>query len=87
MENKNKKREEEKPQPTESTEKGFESTTDGPAKEMIIKPTTSKDAQIPDANNKDEEKKTHKRKRIYKNKQNVADEQDSDGSANAFDGK
>jgi len=85
MDIENKKSEEEKPQPVNSTQKGFESNPDGPAKEMIIKPTTSKDTQIPVANNKEEEKRIHKRKRIYK--KNKVDEQDSDGSANAFDGK
>ena len=85
MDIKNKKSEEEKPQAFKSTEKGFESNPDGPAKEMIIKPTTSKDTQIQGATNKEAEKRIHKRKRIYK--KNATDEQDSNGSDNAFDEK
>jgi hypothetical protein len=83
----NKKSEEEKPQLTKNIEEGFESNPDGPSKEMIIKPATSKETQIPGANNKEGKKRIHRRKRIYKNKKNEPDEQDSNGSANAFEGK
>ena len=51
----------------------------GPAKHETIKPATEEEKKIADLDNKDGEK------RIYKKKE--TDEQDSDGSANAFDDK
>ena len=51
----------------------------GPAKDETIKPETEVEKKIADIDNKDGEK------RIYKRKE--TDEQASDGSANAFEGK
>ena len=81
-------KEELKPEPGNSqNENGFESVPGGPKKEININPSTSKETQIPGAGINDVDKKTHRRKRIYKNKKIEIDEQQSDGSANAFDGK
>ena len=57
----------------------FKGYSHGPANERTIKPRTGPHHEIADTHNNDGEK------RIYKNGE--TDEQDSDGSANAFDGK
>ena len=51
----------------------------GPANDETIKPDTEDEKKNADIDNKDGEKRTYKKEKI--------DEQDSDGSANAFEGK
>lgn len=74
-----KKKEEIRQNPDNKIDQDFTGYPHGTAKEKIIKPETEEEKKIADLDNKDGEKRTYKRNNI--------DEQDSDGSANAFDGK
>ena len=74
-----KNKEEIKQHPDKKIDQDFKGYPSGPAKDETIKPETEKEKKIADLDNKDGEK------RIYK--KNETDEQDSDGSANAFDDK
>ena len=71
------KKEEIRQNPDNKIDQDFKGYPHGTAKEEIIKPETEQEKKIADLDNKDGEK------RIYKKR----DEQDSDGSANAFDNK
>jgi len=82
MKNKNnpiRNKEDIKQSPDKKIDQDFEGYPAGPAKDEIIKPETEEEKKIADLDNKDGEK------RIYKKKE--TDEQDSEGSANAFDDK
>jgi hypothetical protein len=82
MDNKNypiKNKEEIKQHPDKKIDQDFEGYPSGPAKDETIKPETEEEKKIADLDNKDGEKRIYKR--------NETDEQDSDGSANAFDDK
>jgi hypothetical protein len=74
-----KHKEEIKQNPDNKIDQDFKGYPSGPAKDETINPKTEEDKRIADLKNKDGEK------RIYK--KNETDEQDSDGSANAFDDK
>ena len=65
--------------PDNKIDQDFKGYPHGNAKEEIIKPETDEEKKIADVDNKDGEK------RVYKKKE--TDEQDSDGSANAFENK
>ncbi len=65
--------------PDNKIDQDFKGYPHGNASEEIIKPESEEEKKIADVHNKDGEK------RIYK--KNETDEQDSDGSANAFDDK
>ena len=65
--------------PDNKIDQDFKGYPHGPAKDETIKPETENDKKTSDIDNKDGEK------RVYK--KNETDEQDSDGSANAFDDK
>ena len=65
--------------PDNKIDQDFKGFPHGTAKEQIIKPETEEEKKIADIGNKDGEKRTYKK--------NETDEQDSDGSANAFDNK
>ena len=65
--------------PDNKIDQDFKGYPHGPAKDETIKPETENDKKTSDIENKDGEK------RVYK--KNETDEQDSDGSANAFDDK
>lgn len=71
------KKEEIRQNPDNKIDQDFKGYPHGTAKEEIIKPETEQEKKIADLDNKDGEK------RIYKK----PGEQDSDGSANAFDDK
>ena len=71
------KKEEIRQNPDNKIDQDFKGYPHGTAKEEIIKPETEEEKKIADLDNKDGEK------RIYKKR----DEQQSDGSANAFDDK
>lgn len=64
--------------PDNKIDQDFKGYPHGNAKEEIIKPETDEEKKIADVDNKDGEK-------VYKKKE--TDEQDSDGSANAFEDK
>lgn len=72
-------KEEIKQNPDNKIDQDFEGYPSGPANEETINPKTKEQKKIADVENKDGEK------RVYK--KNETDEQDSDGSANAFDEK
>jgi len=72
-------KEEIKQHPDNKIDQDFTGYPGGPAKDETINPVTEEEKKIADVDNKDGEK------RIYK--KNETDEQDSDGSANAFDNK
>lgn len=74
-----KNKEDIKQNPDRKIDQDFKGYPAGNAKDEIIKPETEEEKKIADLDNKDGEK------RIYKKKE--TDEQDSDGSANAFDDK
>jgi hypothetical protein len=74
-----KHKEEIKQNPDNKIDQDFNGYPSGPAKDETINPKTEEDKKTADLENKDGEK------RIYR--QNETDEQDSDGSANAFDDK
>ena len=65
--------------PDNKIDQDFKGYPSGSASDEIINPKTEDEKKIADLENKDGEK------RIYK--KNETDEQDSDGSANAFDDK
>jgi hypothetical protein len=65
--------------PDNKIDQDFKGYPHGPAKDETINPKTEKEKKTADFDNKDGEK------RVYK--KNETDEQDSDGSANAFDDK
>ncbi|HEX7847581.1 MAG TPA: hypothetical protein VF476_17395 [Chitinophagaceae bacterium] len=65
--------------PDKKIDQDFEGYPHGPATDKTIKPRTQEEKETADVYNKDGEK------RIYR--KNGIDEQDSDGSANAFEGK
>jgi hypothetical protein len=73
------KKEEIAQNPDNKIDEDFKGYPHGSAKDENIKPKTKQQKDIADIDNKDGEK------RIYK--KNETDEQDSDGSANAFEGK
>ena len=73
------KKEEIRQNPDNKIDEDFKGYPAGTAKDEIIKPKTEEEKKIADLDNKDGEK------RIYN--KNEADEQDSDGSANAFGNK
>ena len=82
MKNKNssiQKKEEIKKNPDHKIDQDFEGYPQGPGKDETIKPKTSEQRRVADTGNKDGEK------RIYR--KGETDEQDSDGSANAFEDK
>ena len=72
-------KEEIKQDPDKKIDQDFNGYPSGPAKDETVKPKTEEEKKIADLDNKEVEK------RIYK--KNEIDEQDSDGSANAFDDK
>jgi hypothetical protein len=73
------KKEEVRQNPDNKIDEDFKGYPHGTAKEEIINPQTEKEKKIADIANKDGEKRTYKK--------NATDEQDSDGSAHAFDDK
>lgn len=66
--------------PDPKIDQDFKGYPHGQAKDEIIKPQSSEEKEIADLDNKDGEKRKH-------NAGKDIDEQDSDGSANAFEGK
>ncbi len=72
-------KEEIKQNPDHKIDQDFEGYPHGPAKKETIKPRTKQQHDTADTDNKDGEK------RIYRSDE--TDEQDSDGSANAFEDK
>jgi hypothetical protein len=77
------KKEEIKNNPDNKIDEDFEGYPHGPAKDETIKPRTKQQKETADLDNKDGEKRSsgHSRKKT------VINEQESDGSANAFDDK
>ena len=73
------KKEEIRQNPDNKIDQDFNGYPSGPAKDETINPKTKDEEKIADLENKDGEKRTYKK--------NETDEQDSDGSANAFDDK
>lgn len=73
------KKEQIKQNPDNKIDQDFKGYPSGPAKDDTITPNTEEEKKIADLENKDGEKRTYKK--------NETDEQDSDGSANAFDDK
>jgi hypothetical protein len=65
--------------PDNKIDQDFKGYPHGHAREEIIKPETEEEKKTADLDNKDGEKRSYKK--------NETDEQDSDGSANAFDDK
>ena len=76
------KKEEIKKNPDPKIDQDFEGYPHGPAKNETIKPKTSQQKKKADLDNKDGEKNFNNN-----DKEHVTDEQESDGSANAFDDK
>ena len=73
-------KEEIKNNPDNKIDQDFNGYPSGPAKDQTIKPETKRERKTADINNKDGEKRNSKRKPEI-------DEQESNGSANAFDDK
>ena len=73
------KKEEIRNHPDNKIDQDFEGYPAGPAKDETIKPRTPSEEKTSDVDNKDGEKRIYRKDEI--------DEQDSDGSANAFEGK
>jgi len=73
------KKEEIRQNPDRKTNQDFSGHPDGPDKGETIKSETIRQVEGADADNKEGEKPTYKK--------NETDEQDSDGSANAFEYK
>jgi hypothetical protein len=73
-------KEEIKGNPDNKTDEDFKGSPNEPAKDEMIKPKTKKEKKVADTDNKDSEKRNTKKKKLI-------DEQDSNGSANAFDDK
>lgn len=69
--------------PDPRIDQDFEGYPHGPAKDETIKPKTKQEKETADVSNKDGEK----RMGISSKKKTSTDEQESDGSANAFDDK
>ena len=69
--------------PDKKIDEDFEGYPHRPAKDETIKPKTNTQKKVAETDQKDGEKKDRKK---YKSKIEI-DEQDSDGSANAFDDK
>ncbi|MFI5132397.1 MAG: hypothetical protein ACHQFX_20510 [Chitinophagales bacterium] len=65
--------------PDRKISEDFKDYPDGPGKDETIKPRTKQQKKVADADNKDGEKRNYKK--------NETNEQDSDGSANAFEDK
>jgi len=74
-----KHKEEIKQNPDNKIDQDFNGYPSGPAKDETINPKNDEDKKTADLENKDGEKRIYQR--------NKTDEQDSDGSANAFDDK
>jgi hypothetical protein len=74
------KKEEIRKNPDNKIDEDFKGYPNGPAKDETIHPKTKEEKETADTDNKDGEKRSYK-------KRAVTDEQDSDGSANAFDDK
>jgi len=72
-------KEEIKHNPDNKIDQDFKGYPSGPAKDETINPKTKEDKKTADLENKDGEKRFYRK--------NETDEQDSDGSANAFDDK
>lgn len=68
--------------PDPKIDEDFEGYPTGPAKDQTIKPETSEEKKTADLGNKDGEKRI-----IRPDDRKGLDEQDSDGSANAFEEK
>jgi hypothetical protein len=66
--------------PDNKIDEDFKGYPGGPAKDETIKPKTKEQKKVADINNKDGEKRNTKKKKVI-------DEQESNGSANAFDDK
>lgn len=66
--------------PDNKIDEDFEGYPHGPAKDETIKPETKKEKKVAGVNNKDGEKRNYK-------KEKKVEEQQSDGSANAFEDK
>ena len=73
------KKEEVKQNPDNKIDEDFKDYPSGPAKDETIDPKTKEEKKTADLKNKDGEKRMYKK--------NESDEQDPDGSANAFDDK
>ena len=73
------KKKEIKQNPDHKIDQDFEGYPHGPASEKTIKPRTKQEHKVADTDNKDGEKRI--------SRGDKPDEQDSDGSANAFEGK
>jgi 2-methylcitrate dehydratase PrpD len=78
-----KKKEEIKKNPDPKIDQDFEGYPDGPAKNETIKPKTGQQKKTADLDNKDGEKRFNDKFKEHEE----TDEQESDGSANAFDDK
>jgi hypothetical protein len=78
-----KKKEEIKKNPDPKIDQDFEGYPHGTAKNEMIKPKNSQQKKTADLDNKDGEKNFND----YDKEHLETDEQDSDGSANAFDDK
>jgi hypothetical protein len=74
-----KQKEEIKQNPDNKIDQDFNGYPSGPAKDETINPKSDEEKKTADLKNKDGEKRTYKK--------NETDEQDSDGSAKAFDDK
>jgi hypothetical protein len=72
-------KEEIKQHPDNKIDQDFKGYPTGPATKETIKPKTDEEKKTADVHNKDGEKRIYKKDEI--------DQQDSDGSANAFDDK
>lgn len=70
--------------PDNKIDQDFEGYPHGPAKDETIKPKTGTQKETADLDNKDGEKREY---RPSKKTKAVIDEQESDGSANAFEDK
>ena len=68
--------------PDPKIDEDFKGYPSGPAKDQTINPATEKDEKTADLDNKDGEKRI-----IQPDERKGLDEQDSDGSANAFEEK
>ena len=68
--------------PDNKIDEDFQGYPHGPAKDETIKPNTKQQKKVADVDKKDGEKII-----IEPKERESIDEQDSDGSANAFDGK
>ncbi|HJS53009.1 MAG TPA: hypothetical protein VJ765_00655 [Chitinophagaceae bacterium] len=73
------KKEEIKQNPDNKIDEDFKGYPHGPAKDETIRPKTKDEKKVADLGNKDGDEGIYKKNEI--------DEQDSDGSANAFEGK